>query len=369
MSKLISTVQTDAHTDKLNVLFDFNFTGEVSFDVPELPELPEKFGIGLIVGGSGSGKTSLLNQLGGVQPVIWDSGKPVVSHFASVEEASDKLSAVGLNTIPSWVKPYHILSNGEKFRADLARTLANGALIDEFTSVVDRVVAKSASFAMRRYVDKKELTGIVIASVHRDIIDWLQPDWIYDLDSKQFTVGRSVRQQRIELTLYRTDYHTWDLFKAHHYLNDSINKSATCYIAMWGDIPVAFNSILAMPSPYAKNLFREHRLVVLPDYQGLGIGYRVSEATGDIYLEQGKRYFGRTAHFRLGEYRQSSPNWRPTSKNRRQRTDVKEATNGSFHNMIIDTKRVCYAHEYIGQQNTLDNSAVIIKNNLIPVEE
>lgn len=348
---LTCTVSTDEYTDNLETMFDYGFKGVSRFTVPILPTLPDAYGIGLIVGSSGSGKSSLLKQLGGVKSIAWDESKPIVSQFGSMEDAIERLSAVGLNSIPSWAKPYHILSNGEQFRANLARTLSNNALIDEFTSVVDRIVAKSSSYALRRYVDQKKLNGIIIASVHRDIIEWLQPDWIFDLDSEQFTVGRSLHRPEIKLSLYRTDYHTWNLFKDHHYLSSDINKASTCYVAIWNDIPVAFNSILAMPSPYSKNLVREHRLVVLPDYQGLGIGYRVSEATAEIYLAQGKRYYGRTSHFRLGGYRESSLKWIPTSKNRRQRTDVNPEKNGQYNNMFTDTKRVCYSHEYIGDSH------------------
>jgi ABC-type ATPase with predicted acetyltransferase domain len=53
-----------------------------------------------------------------------------------------------LNSVPSWYKPYQVLSNGEKFRADLARKLKSNTVIDEFTSVVDRTVAKAASVSL-----------------------------------------------------------------------------------------------------------------------------------------------------------------------------------------------------------------------------
>ena len=49
--------------------------------------------------------------------------KALVSHFGSAEEASELLSAAGLMSIPEWVKPYNVLSTGQKFSADLARSI------------------------------------------------------------------------------------------------------------------------------------------------------------------------------------------------------------------------------------------------------
>jgi ABC-type ATPase with predicted acetyltransferase domain len=109
--------------------------------------------------------------------------KAIVSHFNNPEDAIDKLSAVGLNSVPSWYKPYHVLSTGEKFRADLARKLRDGAVIDEFTSVVDRNVAKAASVAMSKHIKRTGLSNIVIVTCHRDILDWLEPDWVIDTDT------------------------------------------------------------------------------------------------------------------------------------------------------------------------------------------
>jgi GNAT superfamily N-acetyltransferase len=61
-----------------------------------------------------------------------------------------------------------------------------------------------------------------------------------------------------------------------------------------------------------RNKWRECRTVVLPDFQGLGIGVRFSNAIADIFIEEGSRYFSKTAHIRMGEYRQNNPLWRAT---------------------------------------------------------
>jgi ABC-type ATPase with predicted acetyltransferase domain len=148
-------VDQDEITKEISKAFDYDFDGTTKFEVPFLPELPKEFGIGLIVGASGSGKSSLLEQFGKEEDLIWSKEKAICSHFDDATEAREKLSGVGFNSIPSWLRPYHVLSTGEKFRADLARRIKTNSVIDEFTSVVDRNVAKSCAYAIRRYVDKK----------------------------------------------------------------------------------------------------------------------------------------------------------------------------------------------------------------------
>ena len=140
----------------------------------------------------------------------------------------------------------------------------------------------------------------------------------------------------------------WNIFKKHHYLTGEINKGARCWVAyLWG-VPVAFNSVLAMPSGSLKMAWREHRLVVLSDYQGMGIGNAMSECVGEILLSEGKRFFSKTAN--LGESRGQRKQWKPTSKNKKARKDHVKSTRSNYNNMV-NTKlslRVCYSHEYIG---------------------
>ena len=176
MEKVIlkSKVELDEITDRISAASDFTFTGENTFEVPMF-KMPESFGIGLIVGPSGSGKSSILKQLNRVEDTPnWDSTKAIASHFHSYEEASEKFSAVALNSIPDQLKPFQTLSTGQKFRANLARQLQDNATVDEFTSVVDRNVAKACSNSIRKYVDRNKLRNIVLVGCHYDIIEYLK---------------------------------------------------------------------------------------------------------------------------------------------------------------------------------------------------
>jgi len=137
------------------------------------------------------------------------------------------------------------------------------------------------------------------------------------------------------------------MFKDHHYLDGNINKASRCYIGVWDDTVIAFGAAITMPSGTLKNAWRGHRTVLLPDFQGMGIGVRFSNAIAQIHLEEGHRYFSRTSHPRMGEYRNNSTEWKPTSKNKKIRKDVTD--NNTYKNHVYDNTRLCFSHEYIGE--------------------
>lgn len=198
---LISTVTRDEFITASEIAFDCKFDGHSLFYPWVLPKsIPSKFKIGVIVGSSGSGKSTLLKEFGVEETPIWDSNKSIISHFETPEDGINKLSSVGLNSAPSWYKPYHVLSNGEKFRADLARKIRSNAVIDEYTSVVDRNVAKAASVSLSRYVKNNDVHNIVLSTCHRDILDWLEPDWVIDTDSGELIDGFFLPDQQSNLT-------------------------------------------------------------------------------------------------------------------------------------------------------------------------
>lgn len=345
---LRTCVKLDEITQAISRSFDYEFDGVSTFNPPTMPPVPDGFRIGLIVGPSGSGKSSLLRNFGAEAPVDWYPDRAICSHFENAEDAQRRLAAVGLNSIPTWMRPYHVLSTGEKFRADLSRRLTNGAVIDEFTSVIDRNVAKACSYAIRRYCDSEGLIGLVLASCHYDIAEWLQPDWVFDTSTGRLTGRGSERRPTIELEVVPCSNKAWAMFSNHHYLSHKLNPSARCWLVLWGATPIGFSSVLAFPNGNFNNAWREHRTVVLPDYQGLGIGVRISEAVGRMFVDQGFRYFSKTSHPRMGGYRNASSKWRPTSKNGKARNDYDptKETKEDGHKMR-HAERVCYSHELI----------------------
>lgn len=345
---LESNVELDEITEDLIRPFDYTSEGTERFFPYLLPEdLPKDFSLGVIVGASGTGKSTLLNSFGEPADIHWESGRSIASHFSSAVEANEKLSAAGLMSVPTWVKPYGVLSNGEKFRADLARSLHDGAVIDEFTSVIDRNVAKAASTSMSKYIRRNGVKGVVLATVHRDILEFLEPDWVIDTDKGEWNTGRWLHRPQLDLEIYPAKNSIWSYFAPHHYLSEQLNKASHSYVAIWEGQLVGFVSAMTYPSGTVKDAWREHRLVVHPDYQGFGFGPKISEAVAQHYLEQGKRYFSKTSHPRLGEYRDRSPLWKPTSKNHMKRKDG--VNNAHKIRWTMNHERWSYSHEYVGE--------------------
>lgn len=351
MSESVSVcVKVDATLLQACSPFDYAFDGTSTFTLPRFnaPKRDGSWAIGLIVGPSGSGKTQLLKRHYGItQTKVWFTDKAIASHFTTSEEAVERLTAVGLNSVPSWCRPFHVLSNGEQFRAAIAASIGSDTAFDEFSSVVDRTVAKSTSHAIQRYIRHSGATGVVFASCHRDIVDWLLPDWTFDTLTGELSSRGSLQRPRITIDVDRCSRKWWAMFRHHHYLTGDMNAAAECYLAKWDGEPVAFSCCLSMPIGTMKNAWREHRTVVLPDYQGLGIGVRLSDFVAQKNIERGRRFFSKTAHPRMGEYRSRSHLWKPTSKNRLARKFNGRGIYNGLHK-TLRVGKVCYSHEYIG---------------------
>lgn len=156
-------------------------------------DLPQKWNVGIIVGKSGTGKTTIAKDVFGEELI---SGfeykhKSVIDDMPknkSVEDISKAFYSVGFGSVPSWLKPYSVLSNGEKMRVDIARSILEKDFIvfDEFTSVVDREVAKVASMAVSKAIRKQNKKFIAV-TCHYDVIDYLEPDWIFNTDTMTFS--------------------------------------------------------------------------------------------------------------------------------------------------------------------------------------
>lgn len=285
-------------------------------------DLPEAWNVGLIVGPSGSGKTTVAKEVFGphmAQAWTWPDDKSVLDGFPagmSIKEIVELLSSVGFSSPPSWVRPFHVLSNGEQFRVNMARTLAEMkdlAVVDEFTSVVDRTVAQIGSAAIAKTVRRRNQRFIAV-SCHYDIAEWLEPDWIYQPHTDTLTVGRLLQRPKIELVVKRVHSSAWQLFRKHHYLDTSLHVAARCFVAFWRDVPVAFASVLHFPHPKTPSMKREHRTVCLPDFQGVGIGNALSEYIGAVVRGLDCRYLSITSHPAMMKARAKSTEWQMIAK-------------------------------------------------------
>lgn len=362
---LTSNVVQDEYTEYIADKFDLHVSDTCTVLIPNklnLSHLKENWKIGVICGGSGSGKSTILKSLckqitgkDDLKYPVFDNTKPLISNFdnMSPQDATLLLSQMGLACVPTWIRPYNVLSNGEQYRAQLAKLVADEQdgeiiFIDEYTSVVDRNVAMAMSNSLQKYV-RRNNKRIIVATCHYDVFDWLRPDWIYDLNKGgALSQGDYLRQPRpkIELQVFRTTCDTWEHFKKYHYMTSELNKACYCFVFTWNNKLVAFYSILPLPSGSYQNAYRGHRLVVLPDFQGLGIGSHVSEFIGGILKNNGKNFHTKTVNPALGIYRENSHKWVGTSKNGHAE---KEERTAKSYNIMGGLTRPSYCHKYVGE--------------------
>ena len=286
--------------------------------------------IGVVVGPSGSGKTSIGRMIfGGPAPFWtpeWPTDQPIIDAIApggSFDDVTAALGSVGLGTVPTWLRPYAVLSNGEKFRADLARLVVDGpdaAIVDEFTSVVDRQIAKFGALAFAKAWRRTKGKRVVLLTPHYDVLEWLEPDWIFDTAKRAFARG-SLRRPKFDLEIFKTDGSYWPLFEPHHYLKLPRMVGAAYYLGAVDGELVVHMAVSSMNKGKGVEA-RACRLVVMPEWQGAGVGLRFLNAIceGQEHGADWSRLAGRktttifhTSHPQLAAALRRDKRWRQIS--------------------------------------------------------
>lgn len=309
----------------------FNCETGANFDLEaELPVDDEEWSLGLVVGPSGSGKTSIGREFFGGDAMwdmdSWPSDRPIVDAISpegSFDQVTAALAGVGLGTVPTWLRPYPVLSNGEKFRANLARIICEApeqVVVDEFTSVVDRQIARFGALAFAKSW-RRAGGQAVLLSCHYDIIEWLEPDWVFDTATGEYAGRRLWRRPSFDLEVWETDWRYWPLFEPHHYLKLPKMIAAKCYVG------TVEEELVAHVAVGCKNLgkkaeARACRLVVMPEWQGAGVGMRFLNHVCQLQLEGKGRLEGRkvttqfhTSHPGLAAALRRDARWRQISAN------------------------------------------------------
>jgi ABC-type lipoprotein export system ATPase subunit len=351
-----TTVERTPRVMQMEGMFDVPPSERSDFSIAaDLPLDDQPWQIGLIVGPSGSGKSTVLSENFGIpQRNEWPATKSVADGFPArmaLSEITGALSSVGFSSPPSWMRPYSTLSNGEQFRADLARTLIEApdlAVVDEFTSVVDRTVAKIASASVAKHV-RRGSKKLVVASCHYDVIDWLTPDWVFDTSDGTFR-WECLQRPSIEVEVYRTTTEAWSTFHRYHYLTADINRSAQCFVGLIEGHPAVFSSYLNFPHPRIPHAKRMHRTVCLPDFQGVGLGTRMQDLVASFAKASGARVFTSHSHPASNAHCARSPLWNMTAKPRMvprqgRTSTLQQGMVGSFGRMIA-------SFEYVGPPAT-----------------
>ncbi len=365
-------VSTSLRASQLSSMFDVppQERHDLSWRI-DAPWEQRPWNVGLIVGPSGAGKTTIMRSVFGEPSTCEWGGESVIDDFASqhtIKDISEACSAVGFNTIPAWLRPFHVLSNGEQFRVTLARLLMDTPhdqpiVIDEFTSVVDRQVAAVGANAVQKWVRRQDRQFVAV-TCHYDVLDWLQPDWVIDVARREFS-WRSVQPRpRINIEVRAVPYAVWHLFAPFHYLTSDLNRTARCYAAFVGDEPVAFAGVLRRPHAKVRNIMGLSRIVTLPDWQGLGLAFVLSDALGAAYKVIGERFRTYPAHPALIRSYDRSPHYALKQKpgyggsgagQRGNTHGIVHGPNAQLTDKWRHGSRPCAVFEYVGP--ALDDTA------------
>ena len=303
----------------------FNAESGCNFDLEiDNVDLSGDWNIGVVVGPSGSGKTSIGRQIFGENKIYdytqgWSSDKPIIDDIApngDFNEVTAALANVGLGSVPSWLRPFRVLSNGEQFRAGLAKIVCekpDEIVIDEFTSVIDRQIARIGSQAFQKAWRRGNPKGkVVLLTPHYDILDWIQPDWVIDTKTKTFVRGAPWQRPKINLDIWQVDRSYWKFYKPHYYLDLPEPVAAMHFI---GTVDGELACHIVVAPRFEVHGYRATRLVTMPEWQGAGVGSKFLNFIAQYHLDGNGRgghkyvtYF-HTSHPQLCAYLRHSQKW------------------------------------------------------------
>lgn len=277
-----------------------------------------------LIGPSGSGKSSVLAELArrfpagrAVQRIQFAENVALIDEVgagAELTEAAEILTCAGLGEPRLWLRSYAELSEGERFRARLARAVAlilrtksTGPLLcDEFCSLLHRRAARAVAFNLRRLAARKGLT-VVVACSNGDILADLQPDTVVTLSGAgRFTLQRAATRMNRPVSFLRrlsiqpgrkSDY---EAFASMHYRPADelgfVDKVFVLRDRVEGDL---LGVVVYSHAPLSLRLRNEatdgrfhgrpdllnrevrilRRLVIHPDVRGCGLGHHLVRKT------------------------------------------------------------------------------------------
>ena len=293
-------------------------------------DLDTPWNVGLIVGASGSGKTTLAKHIFGDDCFEFevDVSKPVLEQFPkswSYEDCQNALNGIGLSQVPCWIRPMYTLSNGQMSRAIAALQLArdDDFVVDEWTSVVDRTVAKSMSHCLQKHARRNE-KRIVAVACHYDVIEWLNPDWVIDCNKATYVDRRLLwrdykREEQLRFDIRRIGRESWRYFSKYHYLSDTLPGGRIELFGLFhGDNQIGFQCFANYTPRKAGQAMKMHsnRTVIHPDYVGLGLGMKLIELTSDIMHNDGYDVWAKFSSVPVAKAFERSENWKLISVRR-----------------------------------------------------
>jgi ABC-type ATPase with predicted acetyltransferase domain len=116
-----------------------------------------------------------------------ESDLPIIEYLAqktSIDHALAAMNSCGLAEAFTYIKPYRLLSRGQKYRARLAELLLSESsvwLVDEFCADLDPLSAQIVAYNFRRHVMRSQIIAFVAAANNHHFLSALRPARVIDL--------------------------------------------------------------------------------------------------------------------------------------------------------------------------------------------
>lgn len=273
------------------------------------------FDVLYLTGMSGSGKSSLLNEFkkeyNFVKPHFDEQcDTPIIDSIGKdVTEALYLLNSVGLGEAFIYVKPYKYLSDGQKYRYEIAKLIESDQkvwCIDEFCSFLDRTTAKIVSYNIQK-VARKFNKKLIVATAHNDLQEFLQADYVFD-----FEMGEGLVIERFihtdvnpflkDITIEVGNITDYKRLGKYHYKNTEARFTKYIFKMMYKDMLVGV-SVFSMPkqqlvgrnvyfnkkytnekgvpllSEVNKDFLSGSRFIIHPMFRGVGLGTELVKRT------------------------------------------------------------------------------------------
>lgn len=309
--------------------------------------IPTEWNVGLVYGASGSGKTTMVKKLFGenIFETIIDENEPIINQLPkelSYDECAYLLNGIGLNSVPCWIRPVKTLSNGQRARAEAVLLMCQNTeivFIDEWTSVVDRTVAKAMSVCIAKYA-KQHNKKIVLLSCHYDILEWLKPDWLIDCNKQQFELPKSKdfffeSREQLKFDIREIDRKSWKYFSKYHYLNENLPAGIIYLYGLFHNENQIGFQCFANYVPHRKNtqlIMHSNRTVIHPDYNGLGLGIKLINETSALLKKKiNCKIMAKFSSMPVYKAMIKQTQWKFLGENRKMNTQIKGG------NMLRDT--------------------------------
>ncbi len=231
--------------------------------------------------------------------------KPIVETVgATLNEALELLSRVGLNDAFLFLRTYEQLSDGQKYRYKIAKMIESGAqfwVMDEFAATLDRDTAKIVAFNLQKLA-RQQGKAVIAATTHGDLFEDLSPSvHVHKRFGEEITVNYYENRPAEECSLtkemkiepgYLAD---WRRLSGFHYRSHNAGASREVYCLKRGHElcgvivycyppPGCAGRRLVLPGKLSMKglnlgLSTISRIVIHPKYRSIGLGAKLIRET------------------------------------------------------------------------------------------